>query len=127
MQRHALFVHIGRVAEHGDLVLDAPAEDRGVVDVLQDQLAKLLFRVFKESRILGHFQHRDLRPGQQTALVGQIVGGLRVLVMAQPHGVRPDLPDQVEVGGDLRGADRIIACGDVLMLGHAAQRRLLPV
>ena len=64
MQCAALLVHIWRILEHCDLILDAPAEDGWVVDVLKDQIRELLLCVFKQSRVLRHFQHRDLGPDE---------------------------------------------------------------
>ena len=91
------------------------------MDVLKDQLRQLLLRVLHQGGALRHLQHRDFRPAQQPFLVAAVVGRLGMLVMGQPHRVRPHLPDQAEILPDLFRGSRRIYLRPVLMPGGAPQ------
>ena len=119
IQPPAVFVHKGRIPEHGNLVLNPPAENRRMVDVLEDQLAQLLLGVLHQSLALGHLEHRHLGPGQKPQLVAAVIGRLGVLIMGQAYAVCADLGDQGKVLADHLAALGTVYPGTVLMLCHA--------
>ena len=121
MEKAAVFMHEGSVPEHGDLILDAPAEDGGVMDILEDQLRQLLAGVLQEGGALRHLQHRDLGPDQEACLVGAVIGGLGMLIMGEADGIGAHLPDEGKILADvfLRGGGK--DAGPVLMLRDAAE------
>ena len=121
VQLPAILVHVGGILEHGDLVLDAPAKDRRMMDVLENQFTQLLFGVFHQGLALGHLEHRHLCPGKKAQLVAAVIGSLRMLIMRQTHGVGADLFNQRKIAMDLFFADRAENPGEILMFGHTPE------
>ena len=129
---------VGAIApslRHGVLVADRPQADRGMVELLADQLAKLLLDVRRElrGRLLvaarqPHAVHeRHLGPHHQPQLVGALQRVLRVRVVGQPDGVRPDLLDERERGVGVLVRDGPPLAQVVLVHGHTVQRDRLAV
>ena len=102
----------------GDLVGNAPADDAGVVVVLDDQLFHLADGVLAA---VGHVltDVGDLGPNNHADLVAQIIEVLVVLIMSQADGVGTDLFDQGHVFVVHLAGDGVAQALAVLMAGNA--------
>ena len=63
----------------------------------------------------------DLRPNHHAVLVAQVVEILVVLVVGQPDGVGPHLPDHGHVGVVVLFCDGVADALPVLVAGHAVE------
>ena len=114
--QHILFILCG----DGNLVGDSPADDTGMVVILDNQFLHLAYGVRSS---IGHMfgNIRDFRPDHQAGLVAQIVEILIVLVMGEADRIGPNLTDELHVLLMVLLRDGIAQSLPVLMAGYAAQ------
>ena len=127
VQDAVIFQKIGiRRALHGDLVAEAPDDDRGMVVILNDQLRHLADGIVPSS---GHMvgDIGDLSPDDHTPLITEVIEVLIVLVVGQPDGGCANLADQVHVLPVVLGKQRVSDLPAVLVPGNAPQGIFLPV
>ena len=121
--QHAVVVqHVALVfCGDRDLVGDAPADDAGMVVVLDDQLLHLGDRVLTP---VGHMLRDigDLCPDDHARLIAEIVEILVVLVVCQTDGVRAQLLDELHILVMHFPGDGIAEALAVLMAGNTVQR-----
>ena len=123
-----LVVHLETLAHHGDLVLDAPEADGGVVLVLEDQLGELAFGVFQNAVVaVRHGQHGDLGPDHKAFFVTQVIEILRVLVVRKAHCIGPQLLEDGHVLIQLSTGEGAAHSLAVLVLSDAVQPQMLAV
>jgi hypothetical protein len=127
VQFPAVFVHIRRIPEHGDFILDAPAENGRMMDILQNELGQLLDGIFHQGGAFRHFQHGDFGPAEQAHFIAAVIGGLGMLVVGEAHAVGADFPDECKVLSDLLVGDGTVFAGPVLMPRYAVDRAGTPV
>ena len=105
----------------GDLVGDAPADDAGVVVVLDDQLLHLADRVLAAvGHMLGNVG--DLGPDDHTGFIAEVVEVLVVLVVRQTDRVCTQLLDELHILVVHLPRYGIAQPLAVLMAGDAMQR-----
>ena len=104
-----------------DLVRDAPADDAGVVVVLDDQFLHLRDGVLAPvGHVLGDIG--DLGPDDHARLIAEVVEILIVLVVRQPDRVRAQLLDELHILVVHLAGDGVAQTLAVLMAGDAVQR-----
>ena len=106
---------------NGDLVGDPPADDAGVVVVLDDQLFHLADGV---GAAVGHVLRdvRDLGPDDHAHLIAEVIEVLVMLVVGQADGVRAQLLDELHVLVVHLSRDGVAQALAVLMAGDTVQR-----
>ena len=120
---------------HGVLVADGPHADGSVVELLADQLTKLPFdirgerlrRLLVGARQPHAVDEGHLGPHHQPQFVRALQGVLRVRVVGQSDGVRPDLLDQRERSVGVRFREGPPLAQVVLVHRDTAQRDRLAV
>ena len=123
-----LVVHLQALTHHGDLVLDTPETDGGVVPVLQDQLSELAFCVLEHTVVgVRHGQHGDLGPDHKAFFVTQVIEILRVLVVRKAHCIGPQLLEDGHVLIQLSTGEGAAHSLAVLVLSDAVQPQMLAV
>ena len=122
VQHMMVVAHVAVVLRRDrDLVRDAPADDAGVVVVLDDQLLHLADRVFTAiGHVLGNVG--DLSPDDHAGLIAEVVEVLVVLVVRQTDRVRAQLLDELHILVVHLARDGIAQTLAVLMAGDAVQR-----
>ena len=122
VQHMMVVAHVAVVLRRDrDLVRDAPADDAGVVVVLDDQLLHLADRVFTAiGHVLGNVG--DLSPDDHAGLIAEVVEVLVVLVVRQTDRVRAQLLNELHILVVHLARDGIAQTLAILMAGDAVQR-----